>query len=462
MWGAAGVGCFQAAYLWPAAAPLGLGTVYALAQLGRGERWRQAFYPGLGVGLALSVLHLGFFHTIFGGGAGVLWLVYAFWLGLFAVLVWGCFQRLPGWLACGLVPFLWVGLEYFRSELYYLRFSWVTPTLGFYANPGQAFIPELGVFGSSFLLAAVAAAALWPRPAVGWWVVGLGAGGLAIWGSLGMKGPGEAEGVRTVRVAGVQMEFPTEGEVLARLRALLRQEPEVDLVVLSEYTFNGAVPERVKRWCRENRRYLMVGATDPLPGGNYYNTAFVIGPDGEVVFRQVKAVPIQFFKDGLPAPEQRVWDSPWGKLGICICYDLSYTRVTDPLIRQGAEALIVPTMDVMDWGVAQHELHGRVAPVRAAEYRVPIFRLASSGVSQAVDAQGRELGRTPCPGDGAILSQRLELRGAGRVPPDRGVAVASVVLAALVGCGLTGVGLAEKLRHASFFRKRDVAGGLGL
>jgi predicted amidohydrolase len=110
-----------------------------------------------------------------------------------------------------------------------------------------------------------------------------------------------------------------------------------------------------------------------------YNTAFVIGTNGELVFRQGKSVPIQFFKDGLPAPDQKLWESPWGPLGLCVCYDLSYTRVTDKLARLGAKAIIVPTMDVADWGLRQHELHARVAPVRAAEYGIPIFRLASSG-----------------------------------------------------------------------------------
>ena len=67
-------------------------------------------------------------------------------------------------------------------------------------------------------------------------------------------------------------------------------------------------------------------------------------------------MPIQFFKDGFPAREQKLWDSPWGKIGICICYDLSYTRVTDELVRLGANALIVPTMDIIDWGRNQHEV----------------------------------------------------------------------------------------------------------
>ena len=61
--------------------------------------------------------------------------------------------------------------------------------------------------------------------------------------------------------------------------------------------------------------------------------------------------------------------------------ELSYTRVTDWLVKLGAEALVVPTMDVADWGQAQHELHGRIAPARAADYGLPIFGLASSGIS---------------------------------------------------------------------------------
>jgi apolipoprotein N-acyltransferase len=130
-------------------------------------------------------------------------------------------------------------------------------------------------------------------------------------------------------------------------------------------------------------------------------------------------VPIQFFKDGLPAQEQKVWNSPWGKIGICICYDLSYTRVTDELVRQGAQLLIVPTMDVEDWGRHQHELHSRVAPVRAAEYGIPIFRVASSGISQAVTGGGNVVAQTRIPGGGEIFSAQLRLPTRGGLPLDR-------------------------------------------
>ena len=172
----------------------------------------------------------------------------------------------------------------------------------------------------------------------------------------------------------------------------------------------------------------------------------MVGPGGDIVFRQVKAVPIQFIKDGLPAPEQKLWDSPWGKIGICVCYDLSYTRVTDRLVKLGAEAIIVPTMDVVDWGRAQHEMHARVAPVRATEYGLPIFRVASSGISQLVDRSGRVKATAPCPGDGAMLAGTLEMRGVGRLPLDRWlVPFATGVAAAVIIWLLVRRGLGNRL-----------------
>jgi apolipoprotein N-acyltransferase len=247
------------------------------------------------------------------------------------------------------------------------------------------------------------------------------------------------------------MEFPTEKEVLLRLTQLIREHPEAELLVLSEYTFTEPVPVKVRDWCRKNGRYLIVGGKAPATEGQFYNTAFVIGPDGQDVFQQVKGVPIQFFKDGLPAPEQRVWQSPWGRIGICICYDLSYRRVVDHLIEQGAEAIIVPTMDVVDWGLEQHKLHARVAPLRAAEYRMPIFRLGSSGISQVVDSRGKVLSAAPCPGEGAELTGVLRMGTPGRLPADHWLAPACVALTAICGCGLIALALGNgrfKLRPA--------------
>jgi apolipoprotein N-acyltransferase len=206
----------------------------------------------------------------------------------------------------------------------------------------------------------------------------------------------------------------------------------VDLIVLSEYTFLGPLPDELLAWCQREGCYVVVGGQDPIDEKRYFNTAYVAGPAGEVVFRQVKSVPIQFFQDGEPAAGRAVWESPWGKLGIAICYDLSYRRVIDELVDAGAEGLIVPVMDVAEWGLRQRELHGRVGPVRAAEYGVPIFRLCSSGISQVIDGDGRVLATGSYPGEREIVAGEMRLSGRGRVPWDAWLGPWGVVVVVLV------------------------------
>ena len=104
---------------------------------------------------------------------------------------------------------------------------------------------------------------------------------------------------------------------------------------------------------------------------------------------------------------------------MCICYDLSYVRVIDKLVDLGAEGLLIPTMDVESWGKSEHELHERVAPLRAAEYGIPIFKVASSGVSQSVNALGTVIASASYPGQGEIISSKMILSDKGTKPFDR-------------------------------------------
>ncbi|MFO1499391.1 MAG: nitrilase-related carbon-nitrogen hydrolase [Verrucomicrobiota bacterium] len=351
--------------------------LYALAMLARVKLARLSFYAGFVVGFAAYAPQLAFFWTIFGPPAVALWAILSFWTGLFVLLAFQARRQFAPALSVMVLPLLWMGIEYFRCELYYLRFAWLTPGLAFANGEGVSILSQVGVYGIGFLLMTMAAflTLLPPRVAA---ALGLSlalAGGFRSVSSLPAVSPSHA--ATTVMVAGVQVEFPVELEVPLLLDKALAESPTAQLFLLSEYVFDGPIPRRVKDWCKRNRRYLIAGGKDVISGTEYYNTAFVVGPSGDVVFQQAKSIPIQFFRDGLPARELRPWDSPWGKLGICICYDLSYSRVTDALVRQGARALLVPTMDVADWGEHEHHLHARVAPVRAAEYGIPIFRVAS-------------------------------------------------------------------------------------
>lgn len=426
---AAAIACFHLAFELPAFRPLIFLYLFHVIQLSAAPSTRSAFYLGLGAGLGVAAPQLGFFWTLFGPSAIALWLVLAFWVGLFVALAHIARARLRAFPAALLVAALWTGLEYFRSELYYLRFAWLT--IGHAL--GDSWLNSLGGFTAGFLLAALAAgASLFRRRRA----ILLPASLLLIAATSWQSPPSADAAGRGFVVTGIQMEFPSEPEVEMALHDTLKKHPETDLFVLSEYTFDGPVPPRILAWCRKNGRHLLAGGKKSIDATRYFNTAFVVDPRGEVIFEQAKRVPIQFFQDGEPAPSQRVWSSPWGPVGICLCYDLSYRRVVDELARQGAAALIIPTMDVIDWGRHQHELHARIGPLRAREYHLPVVRVCSSGNSQIIEAGGRVVATAPFAGNNATLSHRILPGLPARRPLDHWLAPACVAVTALFPIGL--------------------------
>lgn len=441
------VGSFHTAYTSPSCAFLMLLFAFAVVRLARARSGRHAAYGGLLLGVALYGPQLGFFWTIFGPMAAALWVVLAFWLGLMLVLLQQVRGRWGMGAAAFLAPVLWMGCEFFRSELYGLRFTWLN--VGYAYSQHPLLLSLFGVYGMGFVTFALASAAdaLTGRRAAAALVSLLGALALVLQLPAIQHGPEGAPIERSVRVAAIQMEFPLESQIVPALERLRREHPETELFALSEYTFDGPIPKRVADWCREHGKYLVAGGKDKTRDHRYFNTAFVMGPDGTVVFQQAKSVPIQFFEDGLPATSQQLWHSPWGDLGICICYDLSYTRVTDTLIRAGAQALIVPTMDVVEWGEHQHRLHARVAPTRSAEYGVPILRVASSGISQLTRPDGVVVASAPFAGEEATLFGGLPIERRGHMPWDRALARICVGITAIVLVAMFVSGIAAGLRN---------------
>lgn len=417
---AGAVAAFHLAYAAPALSFLTVVYLFCLFELSAISTSRRAFYIGLAIGVAVCAPRMDFLWLIFKMAAIPLWLVIALWHGLFLVLARQARQHCRPVLVVLLVPLLWLGLEYFRSEIYFLKFSWFNAGYAFAGNLPNAPLASLGVYGIGwFLMTLAVVVAQLPRNKA----LASGLGALLALGiitnSALISPPSPAPtNSKGPFVAGIQLEFPIESELPAYLDKVLQKYPAADIVVLSEYTLDGPPPEPLKNWCRQHAKHLVVGGKDPVPNNQFYNTAFVVGPTGEVIFKQVKNVPIQFFADGLPAPERTLWNSPWGRIGLAVCYDLNYRRVIDDFIRLGAQALIIPTMDVTDWGENQHRLHGRVAPIRSAEYRVPIFRLCSSGFSQLTDRDGRVLASAGFPGQEEIMGGTLSIGSAGRLPFD--------------------------------------------
>ena len=214
LWALAAIACFHLAYEIDWLRGLIVVFLFSLVPLAHLETNRKAFYLGLVVGFGIYAPQLVFFWTIFNAAAIALWSVLAFWVALFLLL---SRQALVRYRRMGLIliPVLWLGLEFFRSELYYLRFSWLTPGLVFSGTEVAKFLGILGVYGIGFLLFGIAVTA-WSLPLKPKALVLA----LAVLGTsfLGRPvQPAASDDNSLVRVAGVQMEFPDEDQVLSAL-----------------------------------------------------------------------------------------------------------------------------------------------------------------------------------------------------------------------------------------------------
>ncbi|HEX7862891.1 MAG TPA: nitrilase-related carbon-nitrogen hydrolase [Verrucomicrobiae bacterium] len=429
---------FHLAWAFPRLNALIFIYAYALLHLSPGPSARCSVRLGLLTGLLIFGPLLSWFWRIFGPTAIGLWLVLSFFTAAFVLLLHFWRRQFGPKLIWLIAPMLWTGLEYFRSELYYLKFSWFSVGYVFSGANGLLPIHWLGVYGTGFLIFFVAA--LISRRNQSFALLSSITLVLGIATNISLpKTPQTTPhptSSNTVQIAGVQLEFPPDLEVPHHLDRVISAHPAAQIIVLSEYTFDGPVPEHIKRWCRQNNRYLIAGGKEEFRLNDkpaFANTAFVISPRGEVVFQQGKSVPIQFFNDGIAATEQNLWHSPWGKIAIPICYDLSYRRVIDRFVAAGAQAIIVPFMDVTDWGKLQHKQHARIAPLRAAEYSIPIFRLGSSGISQHINSHGTVLAQTTFPGEAELLAGSLEIARPGKIPFDRWLApFCSGIVAAII------------------------------
>jgi len=448
------VAAFHIAYTIPQCSFLIAVYLYCLFRLAWIRKTTLGLCWGFIVGLATFVPHFFFFWTIFGPLAIAFWFICVIWLALFLLLSRMSLARLNCIVAIVVIPFIWTGCDYFRSELYYFRCSWLIPGYAFSYNLQNLFLNYIGVYGIGFLIMfAIAVLLLLPAkkaflPKIVLLMLLAAAVNIRVApydAFTQHQGP---------FVVGIQVEpfiakEPTPlNEILSYLNQALKEHPNADIVSLPEVTFSTSPPSEVLSWCQQNHIYLLLGGIAKVSGeGNrVYNTAFVISPEGQITFQQAKMVPVPFLEDSLPGKEQNLWNSPWGKIGICICWDLSFTRVTDKLVKMGAQALIVPSADLLEWGRHEHYLHARVTPIRAAEHSLSIFRVCNT-ISQLTSPTGQVLASTSSPGPGKIVAGQLILRQKGSIPIDRIIAPLSTVVTATVILSFLLQSTLNKCRH---------------
>ncbi len=417
---------------------LAFGALVPLLMAIEGSSWRRAGELGFVAGLVFWLVTIPWVAGTMVRYGGLPWtlagLILLALVGYLA-LYWGAFcailARRPlrsRAFSVVVAASVWVALEFLRTYLL-TGFPW--NLLGYSQHRNLPLIQVAavtGVYGVSFVVMAANVALAWTLLRWRNWrecLPPLGMAGLLLTGAVGYGWlwPMPEATSPSLPVAlvqgnidqGVKWDPAWQGRTLRIYRELtleaVRERPE--LIVWPE----AAVPfllredprrSRIESLAREAGASLLLGAPD-RQAGQPRNTAFLFGPDGQMLGRYDKRhlvpfgeyVPLRkllFFVDPLaggaigefaPGREATVFSTSIGRFGVIICYEAIFPDEVRNFFLGGADFLVNITNDAWFGRSAAPAQHLAMAAFRAIENRTYLLRAANTGISAIVAPDGR-------------------------------------------------------------------------
>jgi len=160
----------------------------------------------------------------------------------------------------------------------------------------------------------------------------------------------------------------------------LMPRQDADRLASAEADGGGPLQEFLALTALRERVYL-VGGTVPMlaaQGGRARSACLLYGPDGERLARYDK---VHLFDVSLPNGEEYresdtvepgsepvVVDTPYGRLGLAICYDVRFPELFRRMLDQGAELFAIPSAFTRYTGQAHWEVLLRARAVENLAY----------------------------------------------------------------------------------------------
>lgn len=176
--------------------------------------------------------------------------------------------------------------------------------------------------------------------------------------------------------------YASPGQNIAAVKAMLDSYdgPEADFVMLPEiFTCpydNSCFPRFAESaegetflflsdLAREGRRYVIGGSIPELDNGKIYNTSYIFDRSGKLIGRHRKIhlfdIDVkggQYFRESdvlSPGSQITVFDTEFGKMGVCICFDIRFPDLFIRMREAGVKMVFIPAAFNMTTGPAHWE-----------------------------------------------------------------------------------------------------------
>ena len=338
-------------------------------------------------------------------------------------------------------PVLWVALELVRAYLL-SGFPWESIGYSQYRILPLIQIADItGVYGLSFLIAfanvvilgvirALVGKARDPYPTMGVAILLLLLAATLAYGFQRLSIPERGELIKVVLTQGnipqdVKWNPSFQEQTIAVYEKLTRQScvGGCDLVVWPEsaapFFFQSDVlhAARLKSLASGLKTCMLIGSPafeDEGARTRYFNSAYLLAPDGEVLGRSDKMHLVPFGEyvplakllpfvnklvegigDFSPGSTITPLNTGKGKIGVLICFEGIFPDISRDYVRAGSRLLVNITNDAWFGRSSAPYQHLSMTAFRAVENRVPLIRSANTGISAIIDSKGYIRRMTP-------------------------------------------------------------------
>lgn len=368
------------------------------------------------------------------GGVGAIFILSLY--GLLYGLFFGLFQRRGVGIALLVTPFLWVSLEYLRSQGQ-LAFPWLN--LSYTQGYCLPFIQMATITGSEGISFWVASTNLLifsslqhsgRRRYLCLFILAIFLFLPYLWGRSLIHLPDYEKRVKVALIQGnIEQKIKWDAKFLGysvdtyleMSREVLPESP--DLIVWPETSipcylmYQKGYRDRVKRLSDGLKIPLLVGSPDYIYGQNgeprYYNAVFLFRPQLRDVqhYYKIQLVP---FSEKIPFDEKlrilkrinlgeadfspgrnlTLFDVGKGRFAALICFEAIFPDLVRKFVNRGADFLVNVTNDAWFGRTSGPFQHAGIAKFRAVENRISMARCANTGISLFYDPYGRTIVQT--------------------------------------------------------------------
>ena len=393
---------------------------------------KKAFWLALPFGLAFSIGVHNWYPHIFSPALGyfLIFAVGAFYAG---IIHWGAWlqSRLPGALKLLALPVAWAAVEFIKfiapvvNDWWFVllaksqwRFPPALQILSVTGFPGLSFLIMLANVALAFILLRL----FWRRngeteieiPSARSSVAALAVVGIIVaWGALTIpQPPADAFTIAALtdmanqdpavqaqgEFAGTAVNDPAASQAIFDLDAGLTRSiadlnpafvvwPENEIADADDPHFTTQIGDLAA----ETGSYIVADMVWRAPTG-MHDTAVMFGPAGAEVGRRAKINTTAGEEDAgfVPGPpDYPVFTTPYGDVGLGVCWDRHRLGITRELARSGADIVLMPVDDDFDGTPTFPPFHASDGVFRAAENRVAFGLGTINGLSMVIDPYGR-------------------------------------------------------------------------